>query len=257
MTTTPQIYHRDYHELLADLADDSISLILSDPPFGIGYQNNYTKSRHRLIAGDDNRFSYSDLANEAKRVLVSDGAVLLYTGWSTYPAHYIELDQAGFRIREPYIVQKRPSGKTGLKVDSQSNCDWILYATLGKHQFRQTQLLRNKRAGTIPNPGRKPVPEWKTRFPSCWFGSEFPYSTTNPSTLKMYRHPTPKDPRLMEWLIRIHTDPSDLVVDPFCGSGPVAEACVRSDRRFIGGDIDAEYVEMSRNRIDRIMAEIG
>jgi site-specific DNA-methyltransferase (adenine-specific) len=243
------VYHQDYLKTLGSIPDGTVKLVITDPPYGIGYQNNLTSQPHTVLQGDDEAFSYATLANAAHRVLGDDGVFLAWTGWSTYPQHVQQVEAAGFRIREPLIIQKRASGKTGLYVDFQSNSDWIIYATKGKPRFKKTQLLRNKRAGTIPNKGRKPVPEWKTRFPSCWFGPEFPYSTANPVTQKQWRHPTPKNPECAEWLTRIFTDPGDLVVDPFCGSGGIAVGVQQARRRIIVGDIDKEYANMTARRL--------
>lgn len=244
-----RVTESDYLVTLGGISTGDAALVITDPPIGVAYANNFTHNPHAVIQGDSEEFSYAKLGHEIMRILRNDGAAIVYTGWSKYPVHFQELAAAGLRMREPYIIQKRPSGKTGLYVDSQSNGDWWMYGTKGKHRFRKTQLLRNKRAGTIPNPGRKPVPEWKTRFPSCWFGDDFPKSTANPVTQKQWRHPTPKDPEFIEWMILIHTDPGDLVVDPFCGSGPTAVAAKKTGRCFVGGDIVREYVAMTQVRV--------
>jgi hypothetical protein len=55
----------------------------------------------------------------------------------------------------------------------------------------------------VPNKGRKPVPEYKTRMPSCWFGEQYPFSTENPITVKKLglEHPTVKSLEFAKWLI--------------------------------------------------------
>ena len=166
----------DYLELLRKVPDASVSLVLTDPPFGIGYQNNYTHEMHEVMAGDDDEFDYVDLARQSFRVLRDDCAFFAYTGWSEYPLHYLDIEGAGFKMQEPLIVQKRPSGKTNLYGSFQSNADWLLFASKGAFKFRKTELLQNKRAGTVPNIGRKPVGKYKTRFPACWFGKGLPWS---------------------------------------------------------------------------------
>lgn len=248
------VFHADCLELLASLEDSSVDLFQGDPPFGIGYQNNFTKSRHEVLTGDSEAFDYGPLAKEAYRILRPDTAFLAFTGWSTFGEHSSQVVSAGFRLREPLIIQKRPSGKTALRTEFQSNADWIIYATKGTPKFRPTQLVRNKRAGTVPNPGRNPVPEWKTRFPSCWFGPEYPRSTANPSTQKKFPHPTPKDPLHAEWLTRILTDPGGVVVDPTCGSGGIAAGAMNAGRRIIAGDISREFAEMTAERLREILA---
>ena len=40
-------------ELLRQVPDESVSMILTDPPYGISYQNNFTNRKHRMLEGDD------------------------------------------------------------------------------------------------------------------------------------------------------------------------------------------------------------
>jgi len=51
------------------------------------------------------------------------------------------------------------------------------------------------------------------------------------------------------------SNPGDLVLDPMCGSGTVGKMCVLTGRRFIGIDISAEYVELTRERIAKVLAQ--
>lgn len=62
-------------------------------------------------------------------------------------------------------------------------------------------------------------------------------------------HPTVKPIDLMRWLVRLITQPGDLVLDPFMGSGTTGVACVMEGRRFIGIDQNADYLEIARHRI--------
>ena len=64
-------------------------------------------------------------------------------------------------------------------------------------------------------------------------------------------HPTQKPLQLMEALIKKHSKPKDLVIDPFVGSGTTALASLKLKRRFIGGDKDSSYIKQARNRIEK------
>lgn len=63
------------------------------------------------------------------------------------------------------------------------------------------------------------------------------------------QHPTAKPVALYEYLIRTYTQPGDLVLDPFCGSGTTGLAALRTGRRYILGDSEAGYVDLARQRI--------
>ena len=64
-----------------------------------------------------------------------------------------------------------------------------------------------------------------------------------------YPHPCPVPVELMERIIKLTTNEGDLVVDPFAGSGSTGVACVNTNRRFIGFEIDTLYADMANERI--------
>lgn len=62
-------------------------------------------------------------------------------------------------------------------------------------------------------------------------------------------HPTPKPVALMLQLVEEFSDPGDLVLDPFCGSGTTGVACLRLGRRFIGIEKDAGFAQVATERL--------
>lgn len=66
-------------------------------------------------------------------------------------------------------------------------------------------------------------------------------------------HPTQKPVELMEWLIRTYTNEGDVVLDNCMGSGTTGIACVRTKRDFIGIELDEQYFNLSKYRIEMEM----
>lgn len=64
-----------------------------------------------------------------------------------------------------------------------------------------------------------------------------------------YNHPCPVPVELMERIIKLTTNEGDLIFDPFMGSGTTAIACINTNRRFIGTEIDELYYDMAKKRI--------
>jgi len=68
-------------------------------------------------------------------------------------------------------------------------------------------------------------------------------------------HPTQKPISVMNWLIEPVTNPGDLILDPFMGSGTTGVACAQLGRKFIGIEIDPDYFEIARKRIETAYAQ--
>lgn len=64
-------------------------------------------------------------------------------------------------------------------------------------------------------------------------------------------HPTQKPVKLMEELLKIHTNENDVVLDCFMGSGTTGEACINTNRKFVGFELDENYFNIANKRICR------
>ena len=62
-------------------------------------------------------------------------------------------------------------------------------------------------------------------------------------------HPTQKPLKLIEDILKVHTDEGDVVLDLFAGSGTTAEACLKNNRTFVGSEIDSEYFNKAMERL--------
>jgi len=70
-------------------------------------------------------------------------------------------------------------------------------------------------------------------------------------------HPTQKPVALMRWIVEQWTEPGDLVLDPYMGSGPVARACADLGRRYIGIEIVEEYVDAAIGRLGQLTLDVN
>ena len=84
-------------------------------------------------------------------------------------------------------------------------------------------------------------------------GGDNPRNRTN--NAKLNHHPTVKPTALMQYLVRLVTPPSGIVLDPFMSSGSTGKACAYEGFDFIGIDQSAEYVEIAQARIDFAVAD--
>lgn len=234
------------------LENESIDLIVSDPPYGVKYQNNYTLEKHKQIKNDDVD-NYKWFIDECYRVLKPNTHIYLFTRFDKYPQHYKDLIEAGFNIKNVLVVEKGQIGGVGdLKGSYANNSEWVIFAQKGRREFEHTKLMKNtKPLGKKCAREGNPIQEYKTRFNSCWFGEEFPKSTYNSSWQKKnnIKHPTIKNVEFLEWLIRISSKENEIVLDMFMGVGSTAKACINTNRKYIGFEVDENYYKQSQERL--------
>ena len=89
------------------------------------------------------------------------------------------------------------------------------------------------------------------------------YEYKNPTTLiefnKIRRgslHPTQKPTDLLEYLIKTYTNEGDLVLDFTMGSGSTGVACLNTNRKFIGIELDENYFNIAKKRIEDAEEEL-
>ena len=63
-------------------------------------------------------------------------------------------------------------------------------------------------------------------------------------------HPTQKPIELCEWLIKTYTNENDIVLDNCMGSGTTGVACMNTNRKFIGIELDNNYFDIAKQRIE-------
>lgn len=247
-----RLFHMDCFKLMEQMPDKSVSLILTDPPYGIQYQNQFTQCRHPPIAGDSG-IDYELFAAESYRILHDDAHAYFFTRFDAYPWHYECLRRAGFSIKNCLIIEKGNIGGIGDLLGSYANnAEWIIFCQKGRRAFQRTTLLENRKAeGSIFHAGRKPASKYKTRFNACWFGAEYPKATHNAAWQKKYQifHPTIKNAEFLSWLIQISSQPGELVFDGFMGSGSTAVAAILTGRDYIGAEINQDYYLVANKRI--------
>lgn len=248
------IFQGDCLTLMKEIPDEAVSLILTDPPYGICYQNQFSASPHPILEGDDG-IDYERFAKESYRILAMNSHAYFFTRFDCYPYHFECLKAAGFSIKNCLVIEKGTLGGIGdLKGSFSNNAEWIIFCQKGRRLFNSTTLLENrKKEGTLFHKGRIPSKKYKTRFPACWFGPEYPKSTYNSTWQKKHQiyHPTIKNVECLSWLIQISSDPGDVVFDGFSGTASTAVAALATGRRFLGAEISHDYWQVGQERLNK------
>lgn len=82
-------------------------------------------------------------------------------------------------------------------------------------------------------------------------GSVIDFDAINNRNGSRTGHPAEKPIELMEWLINTYTNECDTILDPYMGSGTTGVACVNLNRNFIGIEMDDNYFEIAKQRIEQ------
>ena len=233
MTARNSVLCVDALVLLASLPDASVDLVLSDPPYGT------TK------ADFDCAIDLPALWVELKRV-AKPGAALVFTASQPFTTDLINSNRKQFRY-EWIWVKSQATGFLTAK-----------YKPLKRHE--SVIVFCERGAPYYPQMGAG-KPYSKRRFgiaavysKTSRVNSASPTGDRYPTSVLEYQvekglHSTQKPTALFEYLIRTYTQPGALVLDPFCGSGTTALAAQRAGRDFIGGDTNADYVEVALKRL--------
>ena len=78
------------------------------------------------------------------------------------------------------------------------------------------------------------------------------FETSTVSGAERTNHPTQKSLKLMEEIVKIHTNPGDLILDPFMGSGTTGVAAIKNGRKFVGIELDEGYWHTAKERIESV-----
>lgn len=230
----------DALQVLAGLPDNSIDLVLTDPPYGIDYcSGRQGVDRKTSITTRTDRVIrpcyFSGIANdkvvpvawlsEVFRVLRPDSALYVFAHWRTWGQLAEAVVAAGFTLKNMIVLRKSNHGMGDLKGGYAPKHELLLYAAKGAHRLRCA-------------PRQTDVWDVPVRFSGA-----------------KRAHPNEKP---LAWLIPPilnSSDPDGIVLDPFCGSGTTGEAALRNGRCFVGCDIEPQWVTATLERLTPFLLE--
>lgn len=231
-------------ERMAELPDHSVHLMVTSPPYNVGkeYDENLTLEEYLAFL--------QRVWAEVQRVLVPGGRACINVanlGRKPYiPLHsaIIQGMQAlGFLMRGEIIWNKAASASPSTAWGS-----WRSPANPTLRDVHEYILVFSKGAFKRPNPHKRPATLSKEEFleysKSVW---TFPASSA-----RKVGHPAPFPEELPRRLIQLYTFAGEVVLDPFMGSGQVALAALRTGRRYVGYEVNEEYVRLAEERVKEL-----
>lgn len=242
-----RLYQEDVLEGISKIPDGSIDLVVADPPYGLGkdYGNDSDRLSGQAYLEWSERWMDAIVPKIAPR-----GSLYLFCTWQYSPELFVMLKQRLTMINEIIWDRRVPSmGGTTRKFSSVH--DNIGFFARQRDYYFDLDPVR------IPYDAETKKARSRPRFE----GKKWLEVGYNPKDLwsvsRIHRqdperadHPTQKPLEIVERMVLSSCPPGGLVLDPFTGSGTTAVACVRHGRRFVGYEMNPEYAELVRQRVE-------
>ena len=220
---TNYIKQGDCLELMQELPDESIDLIVTDPPYGIdlNIQRKTSKFKNTTVKNDNTLEWLPNLVNNFKRIMKPNSVIYLFCNWQNYDVFKKEFEKY-FELKNLIVWDKQ---WFGMGYNWRPNHEFIMVLTNGKFKTNSNNnenILR--------------------------------YRRIHPT--KMY-HSCEKPIALLEKLIEESSNEGDTVLDSFIGSGTTPIAAINTNRKYIGYELDEKYFNIAQQRIDEHILKGG
>ncbi|WGX77385.1 site-specific DNA-methyltransferase (plasmid) [Paraclostridium bifermentans] len=235
------LYNGDCLEVMKSLKDNSIDLILCDPPFGT------------TNCEWDSIIPFKDLWNQYNRILKPNGAVVLFSA-QPFTTHLINSNIKNYKYSW-YWVKNTCTGFAFAKHQPMRKVEDInvfykkkpLYKPQGLIELEKPKITKKKskisNSDSIYNDSSLANKQFITRYTN--YPNNVLFFNKEPKGL----HPTQKPVDLLEYLIKTYTNEGDIVLDNCMGSGSTGVAAINLKRKFIGIEKDENYFKIAKTRI--------
>ena len=240
---TNKIHHGDFTEVMKTLQDETIDLIVVDPPYGVDFQKSkfYDDSKSHVTDKIEHWLS------EMSRVLKDKSHIYIYI-----PT--LEVDLWVSSVKKYFNFKNLIA--TQVFVNNRYNKDnfgWdlqmIIYACKGKpRRFNAVDWIPSSESWRKDKRNDKPK-DWTYKYPS-FISNDIIRSNYKNGSVRKRLHPNEKNDKLIENFIRMSTNEGEVVLDCFCGGGSTLLAAKNSNRKYIGIEQNIEYVNVSENRLN-------
>ena len=236
-----KLYQGDCLEVMDKLIESGLKVdaIITDPPYGTT-QNKW-----------DSVISLDEMWNRINKLIKSNGAIV-FTSQSIFTAKLILSNEKWFKYKLVWEKSKATNFLNAKKQPLRKHEDICVFYNKQptyNPQMREGKpydkgVRKDQLTGSYGDFNPVHVKSEGKRYPT-----DVVYFKTAESEGKVY-HSTQKPVKLMEYLIKTYTDENDLVLDFTMCSGSTGVACMNTNRRFIGIELDEKYFNIAKNRIE-------
>lgn len=224
-TSSYHLMFGDCLQRMKEIPDNSIDLILTDPPYNIARKNNFhTMGRAGIDFGEwDKGFDLFSYIDELPRVCTKDANVVIFNDWKNIGEIAKYAESKGFVIKD--MLRWEKSNPMPRNRDRRFIVDYevAVWLTMPKAKW-----VFNRQSDSYDRP--------------CFKGSLTPKSEKT-------EHTTQKPVWLMEELLKVLSNEGQTILDMFMGSGSTIVAALNTNRKAIGIEMDEKYFYIAANRI--------
>ncbi len=237
------IYNGNCFDLLPLIPDGSIDCIITDPPY------NTTACKW------DVAIDLETLFREFERIIKPNGAVVVFCSFK-FGVDCVNACKGRLKFRYDLVWEKTtPVGFLSSKRRQLRNHENIIIFSLDGIPTYNPQMTAGKAYIAKTNiENRNCYGDQKVTI-SVSNGDRYPLSILNGKNQIGNVHPTQKPVSLLEYLVATYSNESDLILDPFLGSGTTAVACRNLKRNYIGFELHEEYYDICVKRLNEPLQE--
>lgn len=235
-----ELWRGDCLELMKNIPDGSVDMILCDLPYGVTARNRW-----------DIVIPFEVLWKEYHRVCKVNGAIVLNCQ-QPFTTDLIQSNRKEFK----YLYYWDKHLKTGfLNAKKQPLRQVEEIAVFYRKQVLFHPPVKRRGKHFACKPGGRRTTNYGTQLSRPTIETDTYCASTlitdcPKEIFKKNGHPTQKPVALLEYLIRTYTNENDVVLDNCMGSGSTGVACMNTNRRFIGIELDEHYFEVAKKRIE-------
>ena len=230
------------------LDDKSIDMILCDLPYGVLNKSN-------PLAKWDSVIPFSELWKQYTRVIKDNGAIVLF-GNGMFTSDLMQSQKKLWRYNLIWDKVAKTGFLNANRMPLRQHEDiCVFYKKLPVYHPQMVPCephKRNHSKGKLEKPYKNSCYGEYVEVPTVISDVKYPTSIISISKEHVngrFFHPTQKPVELLEWLINTYTNKGDTVLDNCMGSGSTGVACVNTNRKFIGIELDEKYFKIAKERI--------
>ena len=255
------LFHADALEAMECLPRGIIDLVVTSPPYNIGKEYETAMPLADYIDWSEKWI------HQVYRLCKSHGTLWLNLGYTEVPDRgravpitYLLWDRIPFYLVQE-VVWNYGAGVAAKKMFSPRNEKFLwLVKSLDHYTFNlddvrdpNVKYPNQRKNGKIRvNPlGKNPTDVWQ--LPKVTTGQGLTGQRASPERTK---HPAQFPVSVIERIVKACSNPGDMLLDPFIGSGTSAEVAIRTTRNAIGFEIKQEYVDIAVERLEQTIRDV-